>query len=225
MNELKQHLESDQTQTNPQNSLQVETQQTEFSRFIRIDSVLSGTRTEYSTSVEARSEEREALATRFKYIGIPRLKADITLAKDAKMGSGRASGSEVVRVDGEVDCTLTRTCVRTLENFDENLQFSFIAAVRTVGYRDDAGRMNVSEPSKQRRQKKQIDLSSLDSEGLQGIIDEVQEEREDVIEDPEIYGEDGQLDVGELVAQYISLKADPNPKKPGTELIVQTWTF
>ena len=40
---------------------------------------------------------------------------------------------------------------------------------------------------------------------------------EEVVEDENIFGTDGILDVGELVAQTFRLKLDPYPKKPGSE--------
>eukprot|EP00588_Corethron_pennatum_P015550 CAMPEP_0194266728 /NCGR_PEP_ID=MMETSP0169-20130528/1543_1 /TAXON_ID=218684 /ORGANISM="Corethron pennatum, Strain L29A3" /LENGTH=302 /DNA_ID=CAMNT_0039007483 /DNA_START=90 /DNA_END=998 /DNA_ORIENTATION=- len=222
-------------------------QRAEFSRRVRIESVLGGGRTKHSETIEATPDERKALTARFRYGDIPRLSASISLSKDstaASMAGRRAPGGQVVRVDGSVDCALTRTCVRTLEEFTEDLVFDFSAVVRTSGKRDDTGRIKEANEGKNRGERRKgkgrggrqkIDLGSVEAgagadavdEGptLQEMIDEVQEERDDVIEDPEIYGEDGQLDVGELVAQYVSLTADPNPKKPGSKPVVQTWVF
>ena len=54
---------------------------------------------------------------------------------------------------------------------------------------------------------------------LQGADDD-----EEVIEDLAIFGNDGILDSGELVAQSFRLKLDPYPKKPGTEAVTYSIT-
>ena len=47
---------------------------------------------------------------------------------------------------------------------------------------------------------------------------------DDIIEDEAILGQDGMLDVGELVAQMFRVKLDPYPKKPGTTPVTYTIT-
>ena len=54
---------------------------------------------------------------------------------------------------------------------------------------------------------------------LQGADDD-----EEVIEDLAIFGNDGILDAGELVAQSFRLKLDPYPKKLGTEAVTYSIT-
>ena len=58
----------------------------------------------------------------------------------------------------------------------------------------------------------------MDVLALQRLLQDVDVE-DSVIEDEGVYTTDGQLDVGELVAQLFWLKLDPLPKKPGSDPI------
>jgi len=63
------------------------------------------------------------------------------------------------------------------------------------------------------------DGGNLDDMRMKEFEDLLQEFdlEEDIIEDENIFGLDGVLDIGELVAQTFRLKLDPYPKKPGSE--------
>merc|ERR1711935_280055 len=59
-------------------------------------------------------------------------------------------------------------------------------------------------------------LDQMKIREIEDLIQGVDEDME-IVEDLAIMGNDGVLDVGELVAQTFRLKLDPYPKKPGTE--------
>lgn len=59
-------------------------------------------------------------------------------------------------------------------------------------------------------------LDQFDIKQLQDLLKDIDIE-DDIIEDESVWGGDGILDVGELVAQLFRLKLDPYPKKPGSE--------
>mmetsp|Transcript_7940 Transcript_7940/g.9217 ORF Transcript_7940/g.9217 Transcript_7940/m.9217 type:complete len:172 (-) Transcript_7940:847-1362(-) len=59
-------------------------------------------------------------------------------------------------------------------------------------------------------------LSSNKMKELQDLLQDFDVD-EDIVEDESIFGTDGIIDVGELIAQSFRLKLDPYPKKPGSE--------
>jgi hypothetical protein len=76
---------------------------------------------------------------------------------------------------------------------------------------------------KKKKRRKGVDMrdsnASLNELRMKEIEDLLQDYdlEEDIVEDENIFGHDGMLDVGELVAQTFRLKLDPYPKKPGSE--------
>jgi len=66
-------------------------------------------------------------------------------------------------------------------------------------------------------------LDEYDIKQLQDLLKDIDME-DDVIEDESVWGSDGILDVGELVAQLFRLKLDPYPKKPGSEPVTYSIT-
>ncbi len=59
-------------------------------------------------------------------------------------------------------------------------------------------------------------LNEMRMKEIQELLENFDVE-EDIVEDENIFGVDGIIDVGELVAQTFRLKLDPYPKKPGSE--------
>lgn len=60
----------------------------EFSRKYNVESILGGgpRQRDYKTTIEAKEEERNNLASRFELSNIDRLQAELTLRKEGRMG-------------------------------------------------------------------------------------------------------------------------------------------
>ena len=221
----------------------IERPKNEFSRPYRTEIILGPRRREYSTSISAEPEEREALAERFSLSEISRLEADLVLKRESSRrgGGGGGGGGECIQVSGSVAAAVKQTCVRTNEDFDVELEFNLFAAVRSTASREDenlklggmdlaqiegalgGGRGSGSKKSKNkkrggRRDGRGMRGQQLNEMGMKEIEDLLQDfdMEEDVVEDDAVLGADGVLDAGELVAQFFRLKLDPYPKKPGS---------
>jgi hypothetical protein len=217
--------------TNP-----IQLPENEFSRTLRTEIILGPRRREYEYQISANEEELESLAKRFKLSKISKLEADLVLRRDRNNSS---PGTECIQVEGSITAAVTQTCVRTNEDFDVDLEFNFLNIVRSTGNgMADAdlnlGGMNLAQiqgslggsgqrSNNKKKRRKQLNLNnegaSLDDKTMGEIGSFMQEleVEDDVIEDVLIFGNDGILDVGELVAQSFRLKLDPYPKKPGSE--------
>lgn len=134
----------------------------EFSRTIRVSKWFSasagsslssggslssnrGSKRVMDLSISASPEERQALATRFRLTRITSLSADLTVqpalggGNNAFEGGGRggegarnAYSGECIEARGTVCAQVTQTCVRTNEEFDVNLEFSFDTVLRAM---------------------------------------------------------------------------------------------
>lgn len=142
----------------------------EFSRLIRVDQIpAAGMRFD----VEAKPEERAALATRFGLPSLDQLKAEIHLKAIA--------GGALVRLDGTITAKVVQACVVSLEpipaKIKEDFSLTFGAAPP-----EEVGA--------------EIELSMEDEDPPELVID-------------------GVIDVGEAVAEHLSLALDPFPRKAG----------
>jgi hypothetical protein len=82
---------------------------------------------------------------------------------------------------------------------------------------------NNKRDKKKKRDTRVTNLKDMDVMELQKLLQDFDVE-DDVMEDEGIYGGDGMLDVGELVAQLFWLKLDPYPKKPGSSPVQSSIT-
>lgn len=206
----------------------------EFSRPLRTGAILGPRRREYTIDISAKEEELEALAKRFSLSSIKKLSADLVLSSDHHNGS---AGVECIQVRGDIVATVTQTCVRTNEDFEVDLAFSMNSIVKACGMREDEadlgglsvadieGALNAGGGSNRRKANKvrkegsvRNSRQSLETMRLREIEELLKDFdiEEDIVEDESIFGMDGLIDVGELVAQTFRLKLDPYPKKPGT---------
>eukprot|EP00957_Ditylum_brightwellii_P211713 15366496-Ditylum_brightwellii.AAC.2 len=146
------------------------------------------------------------------------------------------SSGDSIKAEGTVTATVTQTCVRTNEDFEVNVEFNLLAAVRPVSTREVGG-MDVAQIEGslsgsgrgQRRKKNNRNANKgvrgtdrqLDEMGMKELQDLLMDFdlEEDYIEDEAVFSSKGILDVGELVAQLFRLKLDPYPKKPGSKPI------
>lgn len=120
--------------------------------------------------IEAKPEERAALARRLDLVGIAALAAELTLTR---MAGG------FVRVEGVLRATVTQTCVVTLDPFEATVEEDFTALFAPADRMPEGDLL--ADPD--------ADLP----EPLDGT----------------------RIDLGELVAQQLSLALDPYPKAPG----------
>ena len=220
----------------------------EFSRTMQTDKVIL-TKREYTMKISATTEEMNNLAKRFSLPNITALHADliITRAVDRTDTSSalskreESSLSSCIQVEGSVQSTCVQTCVRTNENFSVDQEFHLFTLVRpctSVRYQDTNTRLETTMSSYQHKKKNktrqkqqsimQQDLKLIQSGRLTGnrIYDDDDDNyaNEDIIEDEAILGENGLLDLGELVAQMFRVKLDPYPKKQGTKPVTYTIT-
>jgi hypothetical protein len=140
-----------------------------------------------------------------------------------------------ILVQGVVHAKLTQTCVRSNENFQVNLEFPLYSVVRPVEGigqavpsldADTETTIQLNRDTKSRKRSKNNDygddeIDPAEMLKIQSMLEDMEQHKEDyedvLMEDENIYGSNGILDVGELVAQLFWLQLDPYPKKPGTE--------
>ncbi|WP_424139501.1 YceD family protein [Roseomonas chloroacetimidivorans] len=140
----------------------------EFSRILRPGTIGAEGRSEH---LEAKPEERAALAARFGLIGLDSLSADLELTP--------APGG-VVRARGMLRAEVIQACVVTLEPVPQAVQEPIDWRILPPG----------EEPS-----------------------DELDEGPDEIESEP-----DGSVDLGEALAQGLSLSLDPYPRAPDARL-------
>lgn len=254
--------------TGPKNK---STSQNEFSRTIRVSKWFAGGNTgsidrgrnnqrsgnkSMNLSITATSSERSALAARFRLSNISALSAELVIQPTFGVGlgggrgtgggggGGRANDNECIEARGTVSAQVTQNCVRTNEEFDVDLEFSFDTIFRAMAVPgsssseggdanlsageqaalDAASKLDDAGPRKKKGGKKQRGVKgvgggqNLDTMGMKELQDVLMdyEVTEEVIEDEGCFCTDGIVDAGEIVAQMFRSKLDPYPKKPGS---------
>lgn len=200
----------------------------EFSRAIDLERILKkATRQRgYQTEITATQEECEALAKRFSLPSLASLEADLSVSREMVQGG--------VQVEGTVKATLTRKCVRTNDDFTEDIELPLFAIVRPVvplsvlalQQQQLEEQFGISKQgNNKKKQRRAQDFDDMDVAELQRLLQiDIQDEEDVLMEDEAIYAIDGPLDLGELVAQLFWLGLDPYPKKPGTDPIQRSIT-
>lgn len=143
------------------------TSRNEFSRTIRVSkwfngggggggSLSSRSRKRMDLSIFATPEERNALANRFRLTKITALSADMVVQpafggiSGTSDGGGRGGGNadqvECIEATGTVCAQVTQTCVRTNEEFDVSLEFSFETVLRAMSSNSGRGNDVGDEP-------------------------------------------------------------------------------
>lgn len=136
-------------------------------------------------SIEAGPEERAALARRFGVVSLESLAASLVVTRN--------SGLMAVHVEGRLKATLTQSCVVTSDPVQSTIEAD------VEGWFAEPGQAISFARARQEK---------LRQRG--GEETPLLEEKDD----PEPI-EDGLIDVGELVAQFLSLAIDPYPHKEG----------
>ncbi len=139
----------------------------------------------YHLEIRASAEQCRDVARRLKVAGLDDLQAELTLQ--------RQPGSHIIHVAGLVGALVTQNCVITAEPLNNRVEEDIEA-----WYSDEE---NIVSLARARR-----DQTALMAEGEIPVADEK--------DDPEPVA-DGEIDVGELAVQYLSLAIDPYPQKEG----------
>ncbi len=136
-------------------------------------------------SLSPDAEARDRLASRLNILAIEDLKADLVLKRE--------QGNMVIYIKGHIKANLRQACVVTLEPVETQLEEDFEA------WFADAGQAITLAKAKQERLAKA-------GGGEVPILDER--------DDPEPIM-NGQIDLGELVTQHLSLAINPYPHAEG----------
>lgn len=199
----------------------------EFSRTIDLERILKkATRQRgYQTEITATQEECNALAKRFSLPSLASLEADLSVSREMVQDG--------VQVEGTVKATLTRKCVRTNDDFTEDIELPLFAIVRPVvplsllalQQQQLDEQFGSKQGNSKKKQSRTQDFDAMDVAELQRLLQlDIQDEEDILMEDEAIYATDGPLDLGELVAQLFWLGLDPYPKKPGTDPVQRSIT-
>ena len=138
-------------------------------------------------SFEADERQRTALAARFGILSVDSLRGEATLHRE--------SDGMTIAVAGRFAADVTQACVSTLEPVPDHIEEDFEG-----WFLDESQATSFVRAKKRRAEREDDDIFDTEAE------DHIADERDD----PEpVVG--GTIDVGELVAQYLSLALDPYP--------------
>lgn len=140
-----------------------------------------------SITISPDEETRTRLAKRLNIVSLDDLKANITLENE--------QGGSVVHVTGKIRADVTQNCVVSMEPIKNHVEDEFEAWFAAGG--------NAVSLAKA-RQKKMIEKGNREMPMI-----EEREDPEEMI--------DGEIDLGELVTQHLSLAIDPYPHAEGVE--------
>lgn len=241
--------ESDTSKLRKEGPKNESTSRNEFSRTIRVSkwfgavggSTSKSKNKSLNLSISATESEMSALATRFRLATISSLVAELVVSPALAVTGGYQDNC--IEVRGTISTQVKQTCVRTNEDFDVDLEFSFdttlkaMAATKLPTEALNSGEMEALAAAAQLDRKKPkgrkqtsvksvkgISAQGVDVQELQNILTEY-EVTNDIIEDESCFCTDGIVDVGEVVSQMFRSKLDPYPKKPGSDPITYTFTF
>ncbi len=133
-------------------------------------------------------DECKRLAKRMGLVEIKSFESDLVISRD--------SGSHVIFISGQIHASLTQSCVITAKPVKSEVSDSFES-----WYADQDQAVSFARAKQER-------LAREGQAGETPFLDES--------EDPEPVT-DGQIDLGELVSQYLSLAIDPYPHAEGAE--------
>lgn len=139
------------------------------------------------TTISASPQERKDLARRLRVDSVDSLEAQLVLKRDPK--------NMIVHVAGDLHAKVTQSCVVTLEPMEQKIETSVDG-----WYADPDAVVSLTKARRDRQSR------GTDSEFP------VLEEKDD----PEAIV-NGEIDLGELVTQYLALAIDPYPRKEGAD--------
>lgn len=141
-----------------------------------------------SVTIQPDAKQLEALAKHYDINAINNLKADLNFKRE--------QGGLVIHVSGRFSADIEQTCVVSLEPMHSHIEEDFEA-----WYGDMEQAVSFTKVKHQKEAQRQ--------HGEAPIVAEK--------DDPEPI-ENGRLDLGDIVMQFVSLSIDPFPQKEGVEL-------
>jgi len=143
----------------------------------------------FNTRFEADERARQLLAKRFGIVSVDHLSGTATLTRE--------SDGMTIHVSGAMDAQVTQACVTTLDPVKDRVQESFEG-----WFLDESQAMSFTR-AKKRKEEEEIGGFFIPGETDENPLIEEREEPEPVV--------NGMVDVGELVAQFLSLALNPYP--------------
>ena len=143
--------------------------------------------TSIRTSISASPQERKDLARRLNVVSIDFLEAVLVMKRE--------SGNRIIHVEGHFKAKVTQSCVVTLDPVQQEIE-----GEAEGWFASPESAVSLARARQEKRGR------SADAE--LPILDE-QDDPEPVV--------DGQIDLGELVTQYLSLSINPYPHKDGVQ--------
>lgn len=141
-----------------------------------------------SVTIEPDAKQLEALAEHYDINAIKNLKADLNFKRE--------QAGLIIHITGRFSADIEQTCVVTLEPMTTHIEEDFEA-----WYGDLEQAVSFTKAKQQKE--------SLRQQGEAPVLAEK--------DDPEPI-ENGKLDLGDIVMQFVSLSIDPFPQKEGVEL-------
>lgn len=163
--------------------------QNEFSHPIRAESIAG---VAFVTKFEANGAARKALAERYNILSVESVTGQATLKREAD--------GFTIHVTGQFSADVTQACVVSLEGVPEHIESDF-----ENWYLDETQVTSFARARKTR----QAPAADADEEMDENPMPDEREDPETVV--------DGVIDIGELVAQYLSLELNPFPHSEGAK--------
>lgn len=138
-----------------------------------------------SVTIEPDETQRAALAQHYDIVGIDNLKADLDFKRE--------QAGMIIHITGRFSADIEQVCVVTLEPMHSHIEEDFEA-----WYGDLEQAVSFTKAKQQKE--------ALRQQGEAPIVPEK--------DDPEPI-ENGKLDLGDIVMQFVSLAIDPFPQKEG----------
>lgn len=164
--------------------------QNEFSHPVRAESIAG---VAFTTKFTATKAQREALAARYNILSVEGLSGQATLRREAD--------GFTIHVTGQFVADVTQACVVTLEPVAEHIESDFEA-----WFLDEAQVTSFARAKKVR----QAPAADADEEMDENPMPDERDDPETVV--------NGEIDVGEVVAQHLSLELNPFPHSEGAKV-------
>ena len=185
----------------------------DFSRIIRVEHVGAREGEEgESLSFAADDNERRMLAKRFGLVALDALEAEVVATRLEVEGDVRQAPSGV-RLRVKLEADVVQSCVVSLEPVAAHIAQGFEVDYLPAGATRPESSLEFDAEgwSTESRDGDAHGLSGDDLSEGEVIVDV------DEVDPPEVL-EGGEVDVGEVIAEYLSLALDPYPRAPAAEI-------
>ena len=168
----------------------------ELSRIINVDDVV-GASAPVTLEITANETEREALAKRFDLLSLPSLIASIRLETVAGFG---AENNTNILATVKLKANLTQTCSVTLDPVEDAIDATFTQLFAPEGAFPEFDESEDDEF---------MDATDIDLDDFAHQTEHLADLPEPII--------DGNIDLGELVAEELAVRINPFPRKKDVE--------